>query len=152
MNRYPNSVSTSQLTCLITSGDISLNPGPSTVKHTCPILSRTVARHHRALDCSICCLKRHVKCGKVTPKEYKVTQRKDLITWSCPRCVTQPAMQESSPDINQMSALPFGSVSDESFLPMAESREVTPINALYAEEEYDSHISNLVHKTREPLS
>ena len=43
-----------------------------------------------------------------------------------------------------MSALPFGSVSDESFLPMAESREVTPINALYADEECDSHLSDLV--------
>ena len=144
VNRYPNSVSTFQLTRLITSGDISLNPGPSTVKYTCPICSRTVARHHRALDCSICGLKHHIKCGKVTPKEYKATQRRDLMTWSCPRCVTQPALQESGPDINQMSALPFGSVSDESFLSMVESREVTPINASY--EECDSHLSDLVQK------
>ena len=67
-----------------------------------------------------------------------------LIRWSCPRCVTQPALQESGPDINEMSALPVGSVSDESFLSMVESREVTPINASY--EECDSHLSDLVQK------
>ena len=146
VNRYPNSASTFQLTRLITSGDISLNPGPSMVKYTCPKCSRTVARHHRALDCSICGLKHHIKYGKVTPREYKATQRRDLMTWSCPRCVTQPALQESGPDINQMSALPFGSVSYESCLSMVESQEVTPINASYEDEECDSHLSDLIQK------
>ena len=41
---YPNSDSTSQLTRLITSGDISLNPGPE----RCSDCGNSVARNHRS--------------------------------------------------------------------------------------------------------
>ena len=41
---YPNSDSTSQLTRLTTSGDISLNPGPE----RCSVCGNSVARNHRS--------------------------------------------------------------------------------------------------------
>ena len=41
---YPNSDSTSQLTRLTTSGDISLNPGPE----RCSVCGDSVARNHRS--------------------------------------------------------------------------------------------------------
>ena len=41
---YPNSDSTSQLTRLTTSGDISLNPGPE----RCSVCGNSVARDHRS--------------------------------------------------------------------------------------------------------
>ena len=45
---YPNSDSTSQLTRLTTSGDISLNPGPE----RCSVCGNSVARNHRSPSCA----------------------------------------------------------------------------------------------------
>ena len=64
---YPNSDSTSQLTRLTTSGDSSLNPGPE----RCSVCGNSVARNHRSPSCDSCELQCHIKCGLITPREFK---------------------------------------------------------------------------------
>ena len=59
VSRYPNALSTFQLTRLTTSGDVCPNPGPPTTKPSCQMCSRTIARNHRALHCDLC----GIKCG-----------------------------------------------------------------------------------------
>lgn len=61
VSRYPNSDSTFQLIRLAISGDIKLNPGPSTLgsstklkKLCCQTCSRTIAHNHRMLTCNLC--------------------------------------------------------------------------------------------------
>ena len=69
VSRYPNAVSTFQLTRLTTSGDVCPKPGPPTTKRSCHMCSRTIARNHRALHCNLCGLNYHMKCGQVTARE-----------------------------------------------------------------------------------
>lgn len=81
VSRYPNSDSTFQLIRLAISGDIKLNPGPSTLgsstkKLCCQTCSRTIARNHRMLTCNLCGFKYHIKCGPSnTRKLYLLTRR-----------------------------------------------------------------------------
>ena len=77
INRYPNSTSTFQITRLAISGDISPNPGPD----KCNFCSRTIARNHRALRCTLCNGSLNIKSGKVKPNEYKSLLQS--ITWVC---------------------------------------------------------------------
>ena len=73
--RYPNSTSTFQMSRFKTSGDICPNPGPATATALkCPVCTRIIARNHRALNCESCQLKYHIKCGKVSPREYTALQ------------------------------------------------------------------------------
>ncbi|XP_022788134.1 uncharacterized protein LOC111328049 [Stylophora pistillata] len=87
IKRYPNSTSTSQLTRVAISGDVSLNPGPS-VKPKCGVCSRTLARNHRAVLCYCCKGLSHIKCANVTPSEYKRIQDLPNKTWVCSACMT----------------------------------------------------------------
>ena len=64
---YPNSDSASQLTRLTTSGAISLNPG----LERCSVCGNSVARNHRSPFCDSCELWCHIKCGLITPREFK---------------------------------------------------------------------------------
>lgn len=63
---YSDSDRSFQLIRLIVSGDITENPGPK----NCDVYLKTVARNHRALSCNQCDSWCHIKCGKVTPKQY----------------------------------------------------------------------------------
>ena len=87
VSRYPNAVSTFQLTRITTSGDVCPNPGPPTTKPSCQMCSRTIAHNHRALHCNLSGLNYHMKCGQVTAKEYKSIQLRDLKTWICNSCL-----------------------------------------------------------------
>ena len=107
VSRYPNSGSTFQISRLIISGDIAENLGPTLKKQTCPKCSRTIAKNHRSLTCSACDLKYHIKCGNVTPKDFKLIQRTAPMIWKCPVC-----SQDMPLDFNE---LPFASLSEESF-------------------------------------
>ena len=107
VSRYPNSASTFQISRFIISGDIAENPGPTSNKQTCPKCSRTIAKNHRSLTCSACDLKYHIKCGNVTPKDFKLIQSTAPMIWKCPVC-----LQDISLGFNE---LPFASLSDESF-------------------------------------
>ena len=83
-------------------GDISSNPGPITQKtsKSCSVCTRTVASNHRTLTCDTCFLKTHIKCGGVTPKEYKQFQSSNNYSWTCPPC------------LEQLKQLPFAEVSN----------------------------------------
>lgn len=107
VSRYPNSTSTFQVFCSIISGDTSENPGPSTNKLICPDCSRTIAKNHRSLTCSVCDLTYHIKCDNATLKDFKLIQRIVPMIWKCPLC-----LHDISFDLNE---LPFASLSEESF-------------------------------------
>ena len=110
VSRYPNSASTFQISRLIISGDIAENPGPSTNKLICPECSRTIAKNHRTLTCSVCDLTYHIKCGNATPEDFKLIQRIVPMTWKCRIC-----LDDISFDLNE---LPFASLSEEPFISM----------------------------------
>jgi len=84
---YANSDSSFQHNRLLTSGDVSLNPGPCSNPPKCSVCSRTVARNHRALNCDLCEKWCHIRCGNVKPSDYKNLQRLTTFDWSCPRCL-----------------------------------------------------------------
>ena len=83
MNYYSNSNCSFHLIRLIVSGDISVNPGPE----KCAVCLKTVARNHRALSCDHCDSWCHMKCGDVTPKQYREFQQMDGFSWICPPCL-----------------------------------------------------------------
>ena len=121
VSRYPNSDSTFQLIRLAISGDIKLNPGPSTLgsstkKLSCQTRSRTIACNHRMLTCNLCGFKYHIKCGNVIPKQYKEIISSDPKSWNCEGCSTQQ-LKCSSPDLDLslLHQLPFASLTDDSF-------------------------------------
>ena len=83
VNYYSNSDSSFHQIRLIVSGDISENPGPE----NCAVCLKTVARTHRALSCDQCDSWCHIKCGYVTPKQYREFQQMDSLSWICPPCL-----------------------------------------------------------------
>ena len=92
------------------------------------------------LECNLCGLKYHVKCGNVTPKEYGYILKSDAKIWKCPWCLTQPAL----PVDDLLSALPFTSVSDESFLSIEEGQEgLNTDNAIHNGEDGESYLADL---------
>ena len=107
VSRYPNSTSPFQMSCSIISGDISENPGPSTNKLICSECSRTIAKNHRSLTCSVCDLTYDIKCENAALKDFKLIQRIVPTIWKCPTC-----LHDISFDLNELA---FASLSDESF-------------------------------------
>ena len=121
ISRYSNSDSTFRLIRLAISGDVKLNRGPSTLgsstkKLSCQTCSRTIACNHRMLTCNLCGSKYHIKCGNVTPKQYKEIMSSDSKSWNCEGCSTQQ-LKCSSPDLDLslLHQLPFASLKDDSF-------------------------------------
>lgn len=64
-----NSTSTFQITRIVLSGDVSMNPGPP----KCSACDNTIASNNRAVECNTCHRRLHIKCGKVKPIEKTVT-------------------------------------------------------------------------------
>ena len=84
LNYYTNTPSTFKEIRLLTSGDISLNPGSD----KCSVCCKTVARHHRAFRCDDCNGWCHIKCGNnIKPKEYETYQQLNNFNWLCPACI-----------------------------------------------------------------
>ena len=153
ISRYPDSYSTFQLIRLAISGDIKLNPGPSTLGSPtktlcCQTCSRTIARNHRMLTCNLCGFKYHIKCGNVTPKQYKEIISFDPKSWSCEGCTTkQPKCSSSDLDLSLSHQFPFASLTDVSFTTVIGSEEsLSPSTSNNGEEENESHLSDLVRK------
>ena len=71
------------LIILVISGDISHNPGP--VKNPCGLCAKPVAKNYRAVLCEGCNYWWHIKCGKLTPEQYK-TLRNSNDPWICHDC------------------------------------------------------------------
>ena len=67
-------------------GDISENPGPTSVTHQCSVSQKKVAERHRAVSCDTCQLWCHIKCGRISVKEYKQMINTLDLVWSCPAC------------------------------------------------------------------
>ena len=89
--------------CILNVGDLvfKLNPGPDNSipsvnlrnqsnrtrpKAKCLVCSRTVAINHRAVDCDQCKLRCRIKCGNVSPKQYKQMISSMNRSWTCPIC------------------------------------------------------------------
>ena len=62
---YSNSVASFNFELLRLSGDISRNPGPESYT----VCRKVVAKNHRAVSCSSCSQRIHIKCGGISPKE-----------------------------------------------------------------------------------
>lgn len=82
-----NSDSSFQQSRLLASGDVSLNPGQSSIPPKCSVCSKTVASNHKALSCDQCEKWCHIRCGNVKLSDYKNLQRLTTFEWSCPRCL-----------------------------------------------------------------
>ena len=86
---YSNTDACLQSIRLITSGDICPNPGPdrgTTRGSLCSVCWKTVARNHRAVNCDLCDLWCHIRCGGVKPQEYIKLQSANHFSWTCPAC------------------------------------------------------------------
>ena len=84
---YANSDCTFHQARLLTSGDVSLNPGPTINSSRCSVCIKNVARNHRALSCDQCELWCHMKCGRLKPSQYKHLQQKDQFNRIFPACL-----------------------------------------------------------------
>ena len=146
ISRYPNAVSTFQLTHLTTSGDVQPNPGPAT-KPSCHTCSRTIACNHRALHCYLCGLNYHMKCGQVTAREYKSIQLRDPKTWICNSCLLkQPQSVRVFDEFHLLTALPFSSLSDDSFSSVIETQTQPLSDALPIDGECEGQFADLVRQ------
>ena len=94
---YANTDSSFQQNRLLTSGDISFNPGPSASPPKCSVCSKTIASNHRPLSCDRCTKWCHIKCGNVKPCDYKTLQLLMTFDWTCPRCLQIPEIIASLP-------------------------------------------------------
>ena len=142
-----------QLTRLAISGDIKLNPGPSTLgsstkKLSCQTCSRTIACNHRMLTCNLCGFKYHIKCGNVTPKQYKEIISSDPKSWNCEGCSAQQLKCSSLDlDLTLLHQLPFASLTDDLFTAPICCEESQPsCLSSNGEEENESHLSDLVQQ------
>lgn len=93
---YSNSVARFNFELLRLSGYISPNPGPE----SCTVCGKVVATNHRAVSCSSCSQRIHIKCGGISPKEYKRLQASGNGSWICPPC------------LDEIKQLPFADVSE----------------------------------------
>ena len=93
---YSNGIASFNFELLRLSGDISPNPGPE----RCTVCRKVVAKSHRAVSCSSCSQRIHIKCRGISPKEYKRLQASRNGSWICPPC------------LDEIKQLPFADVSE----------------------------------------
>ena len=91
-----HSTSTFQITRIVLSGDVSMNPGPP----KCSVCDKTIARNNRAVECNACHRRLHIKCGKVKATEIDRIRAQSVKTWTCPCC------------LDQLKQLPFANTSN----------------------------------------
>jgi len=95
---YANADSNFQLTRIVSSGDVSPNPGPTGEGNNparCSDCNRTIARNHRAVECNHCYNMWHIKCGNVSPSQYNYFYKDRTSKWTCVRCLA-PATNVSA--------------------------------------------------------
>ena len=108
--------------------------------------SRTIARNHRALHCNLCGLNYHMKCGQVTAREYKSIQLRDPKTWICNSCLlNQPLSACGFDESDLLTALPFSSLSDDSFSSVIGTHTPPLSDELPKDDECESPFTDLVH-------
>ena len=72
-------------TLLIISGDVELNPGPTSAKYPCGVCSRPCKNNQPAIQCDSCDTWIHKKCIQITPKNWKILKNTS-ISWHCLNC------------------------------------------------------------------
>ena len=67
---------------ILLSGDVCLNPGP--LKHPCSSCLKPMARTHKSLLCDECGLWAHIKCERISDKQYRklMSTPDDKLFWS----------------------------------------------------------------------
>ena len=74
-----------KLFLLLLSGDVHLNPGPTTC-YPCSMCSRLVRWNQKALQCDSCHLWVHCQCYGVSNQQYSHYQQLLTFSWCCPPC------------------------------------------------------------------
>ncbi|XP_020607558.1 uncharacterized protein LOC110046213 [Orbicella faveolata] len=145
ITRYRNSVSTFHLSRLFISWDVDLNPGLNNEKPKCHKCSRSIARNHRSLNCSSCGFKYHIKCGEVAVKQFKQIQTYDPSIWTCSACQQHPT-PEWDTNFTLLQSLPYSSISNDSFLIMADSMDTAITPSQLHKEVDENHLLDLAQK------
>lgn len=123
---YSNSNATFNIE-LIRAGDIELNPGD--IRNPCSVCGKPVARPHRALDCSTCQLRSHIKCSSVTPAVYYEIMARLNYYWECSSCLWRTAS----------CSLPFNEIDDAELLQTIQCKNQINDNN-------DEYLQDIVHK------
>ena len=106
-----------------------------------------MARNHQALHCDLCGLNYHMKCGQVTAREYKSIQLRDPKTWICNSCLlNQPLSACGFDESDLLTALPFRSLSDDSFSSVIGTHTPPLSDVLPKDDECESPFTDLVHQ------
>ena len=112
---------------IIRAGDVELNPGD--IRNPCSVCGKSVARTHRALDCSTCKLQSHIRCSSITPTLYCELLARENYYWECSSCLWKSAL----------GSLPFNGIDDTEFLQEIQCRS-------QIEDDNDEYLQDLVHK------
>lgn len=123
---YSNSSATFNMD-IIRAGDVELNPGD--IKNPCSVCGNPVARTHRALACSTCKLKSHIKCSSITPAVYYEFSARLNYVWECPSYLWKTTI----------GSVPFYGVDDAEFLQSIQCRNQIDDNN-------DGCLQDIVHK------
>ena len=87
INYYAKWVATFNLTL---SGDIELNPGPSSNARNntpkCSLCNKGVATTRKRLQCSQCCNLTHITCSNIPKTEQKHYTLQTVYAWLCSDC------------------------------------------------------------------
>ena len=92
---------------IVLSGDVEVNPGPSTVKFPCKVCSKPVRRNQRGVQCDVCDEWLHTRCVGISNAQYSELKQSDD-PWCCTCCLGE--------------ALPFHGVSNSN-LPLNETAD-----------------------------
>ena len=90
----------STIKLILLAGHISENPGPTSVTHQCSsVCHKKVAERHRAISCDTCQLWCHIKCGRISVKEYKKMINTLGLVWTFPafNCMNNIPQQMGCP-------------------------------------------------------
>lgn len=70
------------LLCIMLSGDVQLNPGPSKC-HSC---KKSLKSNALILTCNDCNKSTHIKCARISRQEFNNTYRNLNVPWHCSNC------------------------------------------------------------------
>ena len=73
---------------LLLSGDVQLNPCPSTrtPKYPCGVRSKNANSSHKTMECEVCLTWYHIKCVNMGDNMYQVHTNHNSYTWVCHKC------------------------------------------------------------------
>jgi len=100
------------------------------------------------LTCNLCGFKYHIKCGNVTPKQYKEIISSDPKSLNCEGCSAQQLKCSSLDlDLTLLHQLPFASLTDDLFTAPICCEESQPsCLSSNGKEGNESHLSDLVQQ------